>query len=227
VTKRLINVIVLTLALNFLALAGGVGWLYHQGKLTRGNVTAIKEVLFPRPKPPAPASQPSGDPTTQPIMQLEELLAKASGRSATEQVEFIQHTFDAQMALLDRRQRELNDLQRQVDLSKQQMSKDRAALDGREKALADREQQATRLAGDKGFQDSLALYATLPPKQVKTIFMGLDDPTIMNYLQAMEKRVAGKIVKEFKSPDETIRIQKILERMRVAQASSESPTNQQ
>jgi hypothetical protein len=109
------------------------------------------------------------------------------------------------------------------------MSKDRTALDGREKALAEREQQATRLANDKGFQDSLALYATLPPKQVKTIFMGLDDPTVMNYLQAMEKRSAGKIIKEFKSPEETTRIQKILERMRLAEASAAaaSPTNQQ
>ncbi|HEY7087411.1 MAG TPA: hypothetical protein VH518_04930, partial [Tepidisphaeraceae bacterium] len=64
--KRLLGVIVLTLAVNFLALAGGVGWLYHQGRLSRENVAAIKDVLYPKPKEDVPTSQPSGDPTTQP-----------------------------------------------------------------------------------------------------------------------------------------------------------------
>jgi hypothetical protein len=184
-------------------------------------VAAIKEIVFKDAAQPQPTSQPSEVATTQPVVQLDELLDRASGRSATEQVEFIQHTFDAKMAMLDRRQRELNDLQHQVELSKQQMSKDRTALDGREKGLAEREQQAGRLESDKGFQDSLALYKSMPPKQVKTIFMSLDDATMTSYLQAMEPRTASKIIKEFKSPDETSRIQKILERMRLASASSQ------
>jgi hypothetical protein len=218
--KRLLAVIMLTLAVNFLAAAGGIAWLWNQGKLNREKVTAIKEIVFKQAQEQAPTSQPSGDPTTQPIVQLDDLLAKASGRSATEQVEFIQQNFDAQVATLDRRRRELNDLQQQVELAKQQMSRDRAALDAREKGLAQREQQATKLEGDKGFQDSLSLYKSMPPKQVKTIFMGLDDATMTNYLQAMDPRAATKIIKEFKSTDETTRIQKILERMRQASASS-------
>jgi hypothetical protein len=218
--KRLLTVVVVTLALNFLAAAGGIGWLWNQGQLDRGKVKAIKEMVFAKPAEAAPATQPSPEPSTQPVLQLDELLARAAGRSATEQVEFIQQTFDAKMAMLDRRQRELIDLQRQVELSKQQMSKDRSALDTRDKSLSDREQQATRLATDKGFQDSLALYKSMPPKQVKTIFMGLDDQTLTSYLQAMDPRAASKIIKEFKSPDETTRIQKILEQMRLASASS-------
>src|SRR5262245_29787430 len=186
---RIFTVVMLTLALNFLAAAGGIGWLWNQGKLNREKVSAIKELVFKETVESAPTSQPSADATTQPVVQLDELLDRASGRSATEQVEFIQHTFDAKMTMLDRRQRELNDLQHQVELSKQQMSRDRTALDGREKSLADREQQSQRLEGDKGFQDSLALYKSMPPKQVKTIFMGLDDGTMTSYLQAMEPRV--------------------------------------
>jgi Mg/Co/Ni transporter MgtE len=124
------------------------------------------------------------------------------------------------MAILDRRQRELIDLQRQVDLSKQQMTKDLASLQQQKQALDAREQEATRLASDTGFQDSLNLYNTMAPKQVKTIFMGLDDKTIKNYLEAMQPRTAAKIIKEFKSPDETARIEKIMEQMRLAQASA-------
>src|SRR5437879_2429910 len=76
---------------------------------------------------------------------------------------------------------------------------ERKMLDEKEKKLAEREQQAQRLASDQGFQDSLALYQTLPAKQVKTIFMGLEDGIVIQYLQAMESRTAAKITKEFKS----------------------------
>jgi hypothetical protein len=135
-------------------------------------------------------------------------------------VEFIQRSFDAQMALLDRRQRELADLQRQVDLSKQQMERDRAALEKSRTELATRQQQATKLATDKGFQDSLALYNTMPSKQVKTIFMTLDDAAMKQYLEAMQPRSAARIIKEFKTPEEVARIQKVMESMRLAQQAS-------
>ena len=81
-------------------------------------------------------------------------------------------------------------------------------------ALDAAKQQQAALASDKGFQDSLLLYNTMAAKQVKNIFMGLDDPTVMNYLRAMQPRTAAKIIKEFKTQEETDRIQRIIERMR-------------
>lgn len=217
--KKLIDVIVLTLAVNFLAVIAGIGWLWQQGRLDRQRIAEIRQIVFPAAPQQSPATQPWAEPTSQPTLKLDELLAKAAGRTATEQVEFIQHAFDAQMALLDRRQRELNDLQRQVELARQQLARDVESLQSREQQLAAREQQANRLASDKGFQDSLTLYSTMPARQVKTVFMGLDDQTVMNYLQAMPSRTAGKIIREFKSPEETSRIQRILERMRLAQTA--------
>ena len=53
-------------------------------------------------------------------------------------------------------------------------------------------------------------------KQVKQVFMTLDDATVMSYLQAMEPRAAARIMKEIKSPEELRRIQTIMERMRQA-----------
>lgn len=212
---KLYNVLLLTLAVNFLAIAAGVGWLVQSGRLGKEQAQQIRAVLFP---PPAPAvavdeAEPA-DPTTRPVPKLEELLAKASGRTAAEQVEFIQQAFDTQSAQLDRRFRELADLQRQVELAKQQVAADRAKLTtGEQKLLADQQLQQ-KLASDKGFQDSLALYQSMPAKQVKTLFMGMDDETVARFLQAMPPRSASKIVKEFKTPDETARIQLVLERVR-------------
>ena len=124
------------------------------------------------------------------------------------------------MLELDRRQREMADLKRQVDLANQKLATDRVALEKREKALADREQAAQKLQSDTGFQNSLALYNAMPAKQVKSIFMSLNEETVQQYLTAMDTRTAGKIIKEFKSPDETIFIQRVLERIRQAQVAA-------
>jgi hypothetical protein len=213
--KKLATVFMLMLAINFLAVAGGVGWLWNSKHLDRTKVTAIKEILFPPPTT-EPATQPSvaTDATTQPTLRLEELLAKESGHSATDQMEFIQRTFDTEMAQMDRRQRELEDLKRQTDLAQDQLTRDRTAMETDRQALDAAKQQEASLASDKGFQDSLLLYNTMNSKQVKNIFLGLDDATIMNYLRAMQPRTAAKVIKEFKTTDETDRIQRILERMR-------------
>jgi hypothetical protein len=222
--KKLFHVLTLLLAINFLAVAGGVGYLVQTKKLTQESIAKIKEVLFAEPEA-VPMIQPAvvkADPTTQPTLRLEELLAKKSGQTATEQVQFIQQTFDSQMAVLDRRQRELLDQKALVDKAKVQLAKDREDLERQRTELSDKQKEATRLAEDKGFQDSLALYNTLPGKQVKTIFMGLDDATIQQYLQAMEPRASARIVKEFKTPEELARIQRVLERIRTSQSPPEA-----
>jgi hypothetical protein len=224
--KKLLTVLMLTLALNFLAVAGGVGWLWNSKHLDRDKVDAIKQILFASPAT-APSTQPDAtvaDATTQPTLRLEELLAKESGHTATEQVEYIQRTFDTQMAELDRRERELDDLKRQTDLAQQQLTRDRAAMQAEQAALDAAKQQQTALADDKGFQDSLMLYNSMAARQVKSIFMGLDDQTVTNYLRAMQPRTAAKIIKEFKTPEETERIQRILERMRESATTAPAQT---
>jgi hypothetical protein len=220
--KKLWDILVLTLAVNFVAVAGGVAYLHQTGRLTRERVAEIKAVLYPPPTATdGPATRPveAADATTQPVLRLEQLLAEQSGRPATEQVEFIRRSFDAQMAQLDRRQRELADLQRQVALARDQMERDRLALAEAEADLDARATEAAKLASDQGFQDSLELYNTMPARQVKTIFMSLDDRTVQQYLQAMQPRTATKIIKEFKTPDELDRVQRVLENMRRADAA--------
>lgn len=218
--KKMIHIIMALLAINFLAIGGGVGWLVQTKRLDKDKLHAIREIVFPATTQASTTQPASEETTTRPINPLEALLARSSGRAPTEQVEMIQRNFDTQMAQLDRRQRELNDLERQVELAKQQMTRDRVALDNEQKALAEQKAQTARLASDKGFQDSLTLYNSMPAKQVKTIFLAMGDDEIVQYLQAMEPRAATRIIKEFKSPAEIARIQKVMEKMRQAQAST-------
>jgi hypothetical protein len=218
--KKLLTVFAWTLALNFLALIGGIAVLYRAGTLNRDKVHQIKELVF------APATQPTEqkveprDPTTQPTLKLEEMLAKVSGRSASEQVEFMQRTFDAQMAVLDRRFQELQSQRKTVEDARTQLDRERQTLGAGQQKLAAAQQQQNKLAEDKGFQDTLALYSSMPAKQVKSIFMGLNDDTMIQYLRAMEPRMATKITKEFKTPEEVTRIGTVMEKMRQTQASA-------
>ena len=223
--KKLWNVFVLTLAINFLAAAGGVAYLYNAGRLDRQRVQAIRDILYPPPAPPKrAATQPAGAETApEPVLKLNELLEQKSGLSTAEQLEFIQQTFDARMGELDRRQREVADLQRQVDMANSALAKDRVALEAEKTALAERQQLARKLATDQSFQDSLKLYKSMPPKQVKQVFMSMDDETVRRYLQAMEPRNATKIVREFKTPEESQRIQKVLHGMRGAAGTASAP----
>ena len=219
--KRILSVLVLTLALNFLAVAGSVGYLFQSGKLDKAKIGKLKELVFAAPVAAA-TTQPSGAPGGRKPgeLNLGSMLANHPGSSAIEQVEFLRRTFDTQMLELDRRQRELTDLQRQVDLANQKLAADRAALDRRDKDLTAREQAAQKLQNDAGFQNSLSIYNSMPSKQVKTIFMTLGESTVQQYLEAMDARTAGKIIKEFKTPDETAFIQRVLERIRQSQVST-------
>ena len=220
--KKIFFVLILTVALNFLALAGGVGYLFQSGRLNKAKIGQLKDVVFGEPAPPPAAPQPGATPkqTADSRNNLATLMSNQSGRSALDQVEFLRRTFDAQMLELDQRQQQISDLQRQVDLANQKLTADRAALDKREKDLAAREQEAQRLQDDAGFQTSLALYTSMPAKQVKSIFMTLNEQTVQQYLEAMDTRTAGKIIREFKSADETAFIERVLERIRLSQVSS-------
>ena len=60
--KRLFNVLVITLALNFLAVAGFVGWLHQTGRLDRARALANRDILFPKPAAVVATTQPAPAP---------------------------------------------------------------------------------------------------------------------------------------------------------------------
>jgi len=213
--KKIIQVLSMVLAINFLAVLGGVGWLVQSGHLDKARAQAVKEVLFPTTATSEPTTEPAvASPATQPFVNLDDLLASHAGKSAGEQVEIIQQSFDTQSAQLDRRKRELDALAEQVAREQKRLSDAGASLDQARKQLDEREKQDENRASDKGFQDSLKLYNSMPSAQVKKIFMSLPVDTVVNYLQAMPARSATKIIKEFKTDKETELIHQVMEKMR-------------
>lgn len=213
--KKLGLVVLLMLALNFLAVAGGVGYLVGTGKLDKEKGEEIVKILFPEPVPTSqPTTQPLDADLGDPLVSIDELLMKTAGKSAAEQNDFIRATFDSMSAQLDRQRREVFDLRRQVDLAQQQLSKDLELLAARQKSLDDRETKAESDSKDEGFQKALAVYDAMQAKQVKSVFMSLEDDVVVRYLQAMEPRRVSSIIKEFKTPEELSKAQLLLEMMR-------------
>ena len=44
--KKVLGILVLTLALNFLAVAGTVGYLFQSGRLDKSKISQLKSVLL-------------------------------------------------------------------------------------------------------------------------------------------------------------------------------------
>jgi len=104
------------------------------------------------------------------------------------------------------------------------LTEDRKTLEAERQRLTNPERKFDRLASDKGFQDMLSLYNAMPGRQVKGVFMTMDETSAARYLDAMEPRTVAKILKEFKSPEEADRIKHILEKMRCAPGSAAAAT---
>ncbi|MGC4034168.1 MAG: hypothetical protein QM754_21015 [Tepidisphaeraceae bacterium] len=225
--KKLFGVVTGVFALNFLAIAAGIGFLVFTHKLDREKVQAVREIILN-----GAATQPSTQPTTQqaatqpspedaPMLRLDALLAKYSRRPAGEQIELVRAELDSQAATVERRRREVADQRVQIENARSDLKNQLEKLDTDRKQFEAEKTEQARLAADAGFQKTLELYQQLPAKQIKTMFAGMDDETVVRYLQAMDTRQAGSVLKEFKTPQETTRAQGILEKMRAAQAKAD------
>ncbi len=222
--KKLLSLVTTVLALNFLVAAGGVGYLVMTGKISKEKLHEIRQIVLDSGEAPAtqPTTQEAQDlPPKTPMLRMDELLAQVSGRPENEKSEAVQTAFDAQNVVLERRFREIEDQRQQLAQAKADFEIQRKNLLAEIEALKAKQESQAKLAEDKGFQDTLTLYQSMPAKKTKDIFKGLDDDTVVRYLQAMEPRIAGGILKEFKTPEETNRAQAILEKMRLANVKAE------
>jgi hypothetical protein len=225
VVKKLISLVAAVLALNFVAVAGGVGYLVATKKLDKAKVAQIRGIILAGDA--GPATQPTTQPVAQdppadtPMSRVDALIAAAKPRTPGGAGEAVAVGYDAHAALLERRLAEVEAQRLQIETAKGELAKSRQNILQQQKALDARQTEQTKLADDEGFQKTLSLYQTLPAKRTKAIFAALDDAAVVRYLQSMEERQAAGILKEFKTPEETVRAKGILEKMRRANPKAE------
>ena len=213
--QKLLSLVAVVLALNFVAMAIAGVMVAQRAGLDRQKIGQIREILFPpevsatkEVQEPAETSEPT------PMEQLIALLDAQTGKPTEQRVQDIQHTFDQRTVDLARMRRELSDLRNQIEIASRRLLDERQAFMTERDVWQDAVDSARRLAQEEGFADALALYTQLPSKQTKDLFLQLDEETVLRYLRAMDVTAAAKVLREFKSEPETTKAAAILELMR-------------
>lgn len=212
--KKLVLVLIVTLAINFIALIAAGAMLAQRAQLDRGKIEQVREVLFSGLQESTEAEAPAEPQEPTPMEQLVALLDAESGRGAEERVGSISRTLDDRAVALSRIRRELSDRSRQLDAAAKKLASERQSFDAKVEAWRTEVEAATARAADEGYQKSLELYEQLQARQVKNLFLGLEDDVVLAYLRDMDPAAAAKVLKEFKTDEEADRARRILEKMR-------------
>ena len=237
--KKLGTLFSLLCIMNMLALAGLLGYLIGTGRLDKqkvGGIVAIarhqgtpekfNEKLYDilEPVPPvaatAPASQPALADGSTPDPTL--------GASAQDRLTIATQAMQQERLRLDARAQELRNQQELLDQKRAEAEamwkKTKDLKDAFDKQVA----AAQKKSVDDSFQKSLDLYNELKAKQVKDLFVAMNNPDqVATYLQAMDTSRAAEIISQFKTATETDFIKNVLDRIRNAgtsAASGSSPT---
>jgi len=119
---------------------------------------------------------------------------------------------------LERTRREIEALSDNLTLARQRMERQHADLLIAKQDLEQRIEQMEARLNDAGFKKAVALYETLPSKQVKQMFVELMDADqtddVVAYLEAMEARKAAGVLKEFKDERDIDRAVDLTQRLR-------------
>jgi hypothetical protein len=214
------------LTLNVLVVAGLIGFLAATGRVDKDKTLTILDLLkhqgtpeklreqtyeiLTKAVPAATSTQPSTMPAVEP---------ESSG-SASERLEAAHLSYEAQKLELENRARDLRHRQEMLDAKQVDVQAKLAEVERQRKAFEKEIQQAAGKSHDESFARSLKFYNELTPKQVKNIFLTLPNEgrvdLVAEFLLAMEVDRAGKIISEFKNPDEQKFVTDVLEKIRTA-----------
>lgn len=215
--KLLYNILALMAITVVLVVGGLVIYLLASGRLDAGSANLIAAALRGEKLVPEQAAVTTTAPaTTQPADKLD--LDKPMLDLASTEI---------RSAVLEQQLRVVkNELARLKD-GQLTLIQDREAL--AEQVRQFEQQVALRQKADKdeGFNQALAMYTKMKPKQAKEDFMKLGVEVVVRYLMNMPKRNQVKILQEFKSPQEQDRRREITERIRTQELTLDpTPENE-
>jgi hypothetical protein len=206
--RKLWAVLVVTLAMNFVALAVAAAMLWQRAGLDKEKFAEIRSILFPAEEGEGDSGAADADEPAEPspMEQLLALLDAQSGKPADRRIDDIAISIDERTVSLERRRREVADRMQQVNTAAANLAADRKAFEKERAAWNEQVAAARERATDAGFQKSLEMFESIPAKSAKTLFMNMSDEEAVDFLRAMEPRASIKVLKEFKTPDELGRL---------------------
>lgn len=220
--RTLTTAILVLLLVNLLALGGAAGWLHSTGRLSRERVSRAVELFRPtlteeaRLAEEAAARQVEAEAMQ---VQLARLEAVADGPMTTDdRLARQQERDELAEARVQRLQRDIADLQRQLEIAQSQIAKDRQRLIQEREAFEQIRQQELAQQQDANFQQAVRTYEQLRPRQVKQMFQALMDEgkhvEVVDYLAAMQLRKAAAVLREFRDESEIGQATQLIEELR-------------
>ena len=221
--RTLFTAVVLFIFINALALGGLFAWLATSGRLDKHRADQVVEMFKStiaqqeQVKAEAQAAAEESRKVAEQAVRMEQV---ANGPLSPEMrlqrmAELNQH----QRQLVERRQVEIDAIQRQLDLTRTQVDQRIEQFEKERDAFELAVEQRVTEFEDQDFKQAVALLEGLPPKQAKDMILEYLDqgiePQVVSYLAAMDNRLATKVLKEFKDPREVEQAARLIEQVRL------------
>lgn len=221
--RALFTAVVLFVFINALALVGLFAWLAGTGRLDKERADRVVELFKTtiteqeQLEQEVAAAEEASRKVAEQAIRMEQV---ANGPITPEiRLQRIEEVSQHQRQLVERRQVEIDAIQRQLDLTRSRVDEQIAAFEQRQAAFELAVQERLQQFQDEDFRQAVALLEGLPPKQGKELLQEYIDQgnqgQVVDYLAAMQTRLATKVLKEFKEPREVEQAAELVELVRL------------
>ncbi|MGQ0628794.1 MAG: hypothetical protein ACT4PL_11930 [Phycisphaerales bacterium] len=186
-----------------------IAWLAGTDRLSRDRMERIRQILSSTVTAETAAVVDESAKKDAAMVQAKaDEKAKLPPESAAEAIERQRTEDDAREQARIRRQRELEDLARQLTRDRQTLDEDRSKLTADRRAFDDLRAAAAGRAKDEQFQQALAALESQKPKDAYAVLRAMIDQKqqeqAITYLAAMEETKRAKVLTEFIKADDKL-----------------------
>jgi len=221
--RALFTAVVLFVFINALALLGLFGWLASTGRLDKQRADQVIAIFKPTiaQQQELEAEVAAAEEEARKVAELAIRMEQVANGPVTPEIRLqrIEEVSQHQRQLVERRQVEIQAIQRQLDLTRAQVDARIAEFDLRQSAFEEAVQQRLQQFENEDFRQAVALLEGLPPRQGKELlqeYLGQGrQEQVVDYLAAMQTRLATKVLKEFKEPKELEQAAELVEQVRL------------
>jgi len=210
------------LIFNLLAAFGFVGWMYMDGRVDSERIQKVVDTFRLRIAEEAELEKDVELQAEQALQKVEQLARlKSAGDGPTtlrEELDKNQQADESALVKIDLFNAQNKALREEMQRFKADHSTRVAQLAAEREAFEQSVKQQAQQTQDANFQQVVGLYQTQPAKLTKQAFQSLiqqgQTDQVVEYLAAMSGRKAGKVLSQFKTPEEVAQAADLLERLR-------------
>ena len=217
--KTLWNIVSFLAVVHLLALVMFVGWLWKSGRLDSARIDELRTMLaMTIPEAQAAAVRAAQDAALEQQEMADENLRQNPGLPSTDRMRMIFDARQSQRRSVRRISDDKAEYSRQMAQAQARIDEQRNALEAEQRSIdGGTAGERERRSADQ-LRKTVKLLESLPPKQIKRQIIELVDggskDQAVIYLDAMNQRIAGKVLAEFKTDEEVKLAKELLERVR-------------